>query len=475
MEGNKQFGNKNKKAKDYMSLFGGRVPPQAVESEMFLLGAFLQDSNALVEHLSKLRDTDFYVPKHGVIFRAMQDLEKEGKPVDTITVHQKLLSQSKQDEVGGADYLMQLFEGVASAANVEYHIEQVKDRSILRSLIHSCGEIATEAFDNSGQSNQVLDLAERSIYNLAENNISNTVRPASEVLQDTLKLIEEYSKGGFHGTPTGFADLDNLTNGLHGGDLIVLAGRPGMGKTAFALSLVGNSSIDYNKKIVFFSLEMPSEQLMQRVLCARAGISMSRLRQNRLTREELSRLPLAAGPIQKCGMYIDDQPALSMPQLRSKVRSLHRQIGGVDLVVVDYLQLMEGEKSENRNQEVAKLSRGMKMLAKELRVPVITLAQLSRKTEDRPGQEKGIPQLSDLRDSGAIEQDADMVWFVHRPSYYQKKGEGEEGGNFQDEGGEEAKLFIAKHRNGPTGAISLTFKKESASFHTFSPYDTGGF
>lgn len=453
------------------SSFNGKVPPQAIDSEKFVLGAFLQDPDAVAVHLNKVRSEDFYVEKHKVIHGAMVELERENDPVDAMTVVSKLIATSKLAAAGNQEYLLEVLEGVASSANIEYHLGLVKEKSMLRRVISTCNNVVDLSFGDGAKAMDVIDRAEQGIYEIAEENVQGTTRHVGDVVNDTLSLIAEYGKGGINGVKTGFLELDNLTSGLQKTDFIVLAGRPGMGKTAFALSLVSNASVEHKYKAVFFSLEMGAVQLVQRVLCARAGISMLRLRQNKLHHTEMSKIPLAAGPIQESNMFIDDQPGLSMPQLRSKCRSLNRQVGGLDLVVIDYLQLMEGEsKDGNRNQEVSRISRGLKMLAKELNVPVIALSQLNRKTEDRPGQEKGIPQLSDLRDSGAIEQDADMVWFVHRPSYYQKKGEiSEEEQNAMSQPGEEAKLIIAKNRHGPGGNISLTFIKESASFHNYIP------
>ena len=456
--------------------FGGRVPPQAIDSEKFLLGAFLQDNEAVAVYLSRIRAIDFYVEKHALIFEAMVELERESNPVDALTVISKLTGNGKLHAVGDQAYLLELVEAVASAANIEYHINIVKEKSMLRRLISSCSEVVTNAFEGTAKAMDVLDRAEQSVFDIAEENVQGTTRHVGDVINDTMDLIAEYSNEGVNGVQTGFTDLDNLTSGLQKTDFIVMAGRPGMGKTAFALSLLANATIDYGRKAIFFSLEMGAVQLVQRVLCSRASISMLRLRQNKLSAAEMSKIPIAAGPVQEAPMYIDDQPGLSMPQMRSKCRSLNRQVGGLEMIIIDYLQLMEGEsKDGNRNQEVSKISRGLKMLAKELQLPVIALSQLNRKTEDRPGEEKGIPQLSDLRDSGAIEQDADMVWFVHRPSYYKAKGEiADEEQAAIDNPGEEAKLIIAKNRHGPGGNISLTFIKESASFHNFVPaYDTG--
>jgi len=456
--------NNNSSSAD-LKIFAGKTPPQNLEAERFVLGAFLQDNDAVVEFLHELSSDDFYLERHRIIHRAMVGLEAENKPVDMVTILAKLSEKEEIEKAGGQDYLIELIDGVASSANLAWHIELIKEKAVLRRIVHKCSDIITTAMDPATSREDALNKAESEVFSLSEIQDSSTARAAREILAETMKAIESYQSGRVVGVPTGFQRLDELTCGLQAADFVVLAGRPGMGKTAFALSLLGNTAINHRKKVVFFSLEMGAEQLMQRVLCSRASIDMHRLRQGKLTSEEFSRIHYNTAPIADSPIFIDDHPGLNLPQLRSKCRNL-KKTQGLDLIIIDYLQLMDGEKGiENRNQEISKISRGIKMLAKELKLPVIALSQLSRKTEDRPGASKE-PQLSDLRDSGAIEQDADMVWFVHREDYYRRNRDEE--GEFGEQASPQNFLIVAKHRNGPTDKIPVTFVKESASFHDYS-------
>lgn len=436
--------------------YGGREAPQALEAENALLGGILQDNEALNEILKDIRSSDFYLEKHVAIFDAMVDLNQDRSPIDVVSLAEKLASIEKLNLVGGREYLFHLMESVASAANANYHAQLIRSKSLLRALIHAGNGIIREALDPAADPKGVLDRAERDVFAISEQQITNSLRPVKEILPLTLSMIERYRQDELSGVPTGFRDLDLLTNGLQGTDLIVLAGRPGMGKTAFALSLMANAAIVHRRKVAFFSLEMGAEQLVQRILCARAGISQQLLRTGRLPRPDYAKITTALSPINDAAIYIDDQPGLTLNELRSKCRSLARRCEGLDLIIVDYLQLMDIGDAENRNVGIGNLSRGLKMLAKELKLPILSLAQLSRKAED-PNR-KGRPMLSDLRESGSIEQDADMVWFVHRPWMY----------NHGDERGQNyAELLVVKHRNGPTDDIKLTFIGEQAAFYDF--------
>jgi replicative DNA helicase len=449
---------KNKKPATDPNIWAGRLPPQSIEAERYVLGAILQDPKALNDCLSILKEDDtFYQQAHSDIFKAISELSLENAPIDLRTVEYRLEKWGKLESIGGREFLFALVGDVASSANVEYHAKIVQEKSVLRKMVHSCSEIIGQAMDPSAELKGLLDEAGRQIFSLAENRTADTMRHVGLVLQDTLALIDKYAKG-LSGVRTGFRDLDLLTSGLQSTDFIVLAGRPGMGKTAFALSLMANAAIQYNHKVAFFSLEMGGEQLIQRVLCSKAGVSMELLRQGKLPREDHSKIVVACGPISKAPIYIDDRAGLTILELKSKCRLL-KQKHGLDMIIVDYLQLMEGPKgSDNRQHEVSVISRGMKELAKELRVPVMALSQLSRKVEERDG---GKPMLSDLRESGAIEQDADMVWFVHRPSKYQKADDP------QVHDAAYSELIVAKHRNGPLKDIKLTFKGEHAAFYNY--------
>lgn len=441
-------------------------PPQSLEAETHLLGGLLQDNEKLPDCLAILRAQDFYWEKHQLVFEGMMRLDQERSPIDVVTLAETLTAEGTLQKVGGREYLFALMETVASAANVQWHAQIIKQKSLLRGLISVSNQTIREALDPSAEPTDVIGKAEAQIFEISQHQVRDSLKPVGTVLQEVLRMIERYRRDDVSGIPTGFADLDRLTNGLQRTDFIVLAGRPAMGKTAFALTLAANAAIIHKQKVAFFSLEMGAEQLVQRVLCSRAEIDMNLLRTGRLPRADYQKIALYAEPIMASNLYIDDQANLSMSELRSKCRNLARR-GGLDLIVVDYLQLMETGKEENRAVAIGAISRGLKIMAKELKVPVLSLAQLSRKAED-PSR-KGRPMLSDLRESGSIEQDADMVWFIHRPYVYNQNDE--RGRNY-------AELLIVKHRNGPCEDIPLTFLGNFATFRDHSPDagpDGGGF
>jgi len=441
-------------------------PPQSLEAETSLLGGILQDNEKVPDVLAVLRAEDFYWEKHQLIFHAIIKLDQDRSPIDVVTLSEALSTESNLPKIGGREYLFSLMEAVASAANVIWHAQIIKQKSLLRGLISVSNQTIRNALDPSAEPTEVIGKAEAQIFEISQHQVRDSLKPVGQVLQTVLKMIEGYRRDEVSGIATGFADLDKLTNGLQRTDFVILAGRPAMGKTAFALTLAANAAINFKHKVAFFSLEMGAEQLVQRVLCSRAEIDMNLLRTGRLPRADYQKIPLFAEPIMASNLYIDDQANLSMSELRSKCRNLARR-GGLDLVVVDYLQLMETGKEENRAVAIGAISRGLKIMAKELKVPVLSLAQLSRKAED-PSR-KGRPMLSDLRESGSIEQDADMVWFIHRPSVY----------NPADERGRTyAELLIVKHRNGPCEDIPLTFLGNFATFRDHCPDqapDGGGF
>jgi replicative DNA helicase len=390
---------------------------------------------------------------------------KDNIHVDPVTLAEKLLQMGKLELVGGIDYLWQLAESVLGAGNVEQYAKIIKSKSLLRGLITSSNKIISHALDPTQAPEYVLELAEKEIFRLAESRVKTSIRPIRDILHETMAMIDKYRGDALTGVPTGFTELDNLTSGLQPTDLIVLAGRPGMGKTAFALSLLANAAIHHNRAVAFFSLEMGAEQLVQRILCSQARINMQLLRQGRLPKSDYPKISFVAGPISDAPIYIDDQPGLNLIDLKTKCRIL-KQKNALDMVIIDYLQLMQGTGGkENRQQEISQISRGLKELAKELKIPVMALSQLSRKVEERGGD--GKPMLSDLRESGAIEQDADMVWFVFRSSQYDKEAPHTD-----------AELIVAKHRNGPTENIQMTFLAEHAAFYDYSgrtdDYEFGG-
>lgn len=432
-----------------------RVPPQAIEVEKHVIGALFLDSDAVGDALESLKPEDFYLEKHQVIFEAVASLFEKNMPVDLITVSEALRKGQKFDVAGGDAYLMEISAEVASSANVAQHCGIIKEKALLRGLIGSATRILERAYDASQEPGEIMDQAEGEIYAISESTIKQGFVPIKRILSDTFKLIESYSKGEIIGVPSGFKDLDSMTSGFQKTDLIVLAGRPAMGKTALALSILANAAIDHRKTVAFFSLEMGREQLVQRILCRQAQVNMHLLRTGRLPQRDFPKLSIAVGPISEAKVFIDDHPSLNILELRAKCRRLKAQ-QGLDMVMVDYLQLMQGAgRQENRQQEISQISRGLKGLAKELEIPVVALSQLSRSVEQRGGD--GEPKLSDLRESGAIEQDADLVMFVYRDEVYNK--EAEKG---------KAKIILAKQRNGPTGDVPLTFISDYASFTNYS-------
>lgn len=441
--------------------YSGRSVPQAAEAEVFLLGGVIQDPNVLSDVVALLEPDDFYQERHKIIWSVLQKLSQANTAVDVVTLSDALERENHLEAVGGQEYLLKLIESVASGANARYHAEIIQKKAILRRLIAVSNNAIRDASEPSSEPDEVIAKVEGEVMSLAEKQVKNSLRPASEVVQEVLKSLEN-RKDGLSGCPTGFTDLDNLTNGLQPSDLIILAGRPGMGKSAFALTLASNSSINYGKHVAFFSLEMGAEQLMQRILCSLAGIELSRFRSGHLNQDEFSKLPGVASRIMLSNsLYVDDNLDLGIMELLSKCRSLKRKVG-LDLVIVDYLQLMKTGKEENRAVAVGAISRGLKILAKDLKIPVIALAQLSRKSEDRAsvgGKGNARPQLSDLRESGSIEQDADMVWFIERPFYR----------SHNDEDKNKAQLLVAKHRNGATRDINLTWIPESTRFENYIP------
>lgn len=439
--------------------YSGRTAPQAVDAETYFLGGVLQDPEKLTDLASLLEPSDFYQERHQLIWASILELYRNSIPIDLISLATVLEKNEKLGIIGGRDYLFHLMETVASAANASFHAELIRNKSLLRRIIQEANLMIRSAQDPSAVPDEVIGNAQEKIFSLADSQVRDTLRSAESVVNDVLRALEQ-RKEGMTGCPTGFTELDALTNGLQPSDLIVLAGRPGMGKTAFALSLAANAAINFGKKVVFFSLEMGAEQLVQRILCARASINMQSLRSGHIRREEFSKIPQVAQPIMKSSLFIDDNADLGLVELMSKTRSLQKK-QGLDLIVIDYLQLMKTGKEENRAVQIGAISRGLKILAKELKVPIVTLAQLSRRVEEK-GRDR--PQLSDLRESGSIEQDADMVWFVDRPAY---RGNATEDQRTQLKN--EAILYVAKHRNGSVADIKMTFHAEYTRFDNYEP------
>jgi replicative DNA helicase len=437
------------------SAAGFRVPPQAVEVEKHVIGAMLLDVDAVGVAVEHLAAEDFYLERHQVLYETLLSLSEKNQSVDLLTLAEALRKSGKLEASGGEAYLMEISAEVVSSANLVDHARIVKEKALLRKLIGAATRMLEKAYDATQDPPVLIDQAEGEIYAIAETRVKQGFQPIKSVLAETFRLIESYAKGDVIGVPTGFRDLDSQTSGFQKTDLIILAGRPAMGKTALALSMLANSAIMYGKSMAFFSLEMGREQLAQRILCREAKVNMHMLRTGKLAQRDYPKLSLAVGPISESKIWIDDNPNLNILELRAKCRRLKSQ-HGLDMVLIDYLQLMSGAgKVENRQQEISQISRGLKALAKELEIPVMALSQLNRSVETRGGD--GEPKLADLRESGAIEQDADIVMFVYRDEVYNK--EAEKG---------KAKIIIAKQRNGPIGDVPLTFVSDYASFENYS-------
>ncbi|MDR2694619.1 MAG: replicative DNA helicase [Chitinispirillales bacterium] len=446
-----------------------RVPPQALDAERTILGSMLIDGTAVDIALESLSDDNFYSEAHSKIFICMRELSERSTPVDLITISEKLRQKEWMEDIGTEVYLTELAENVATAGNIQHYAQIVKEKSTLRQLIHASGEITTDCFSSESEAQEILDAAEAKIFAISESRIKNKVESIGQLLPAAFKEIESYKAGGgVVGVPSGFDELDEMTTGFHKGDLAIVGARPSMGKTAFCLAIAQHAAVRAGYSTVVFSLEMSKSQIVQRLLCSEARVNMHSLRRGTLPKHEYPKLNMHAGPLAQSPLYIDDTPGLSVLELRSKARRLKSQYN-LGLIIVDYLQLMTPSvKTENVQQDTAQISRSLKSIAKELELPVLALSQLSRATVQR-GEKHRRPQLSDLRDSGAIEQDADVVLFIHREDYY-KDMDGNDGnislGNNDD--GEEAEIIIGKQRNGPTGVVKVAFVKKYAKFENLS-------
>ena len=435
------------------------VQPHSDEAEQAVLGSMLSDKSAVNKVFEKkLSAEQFYKSAHSLIFSAMAKLDKENEPIDTVSVVDTLTKSKDLDKVGGAYYISGLIEVVPTTAHIDRYIKIVIEKSVLRNLIYLANDISKEAYDDRQEVDDILESVQKSIFGITQDRLKKGFEKIDPVLHETFERIDMIAshKGSVIGVPSGFSDLDVKTTGFQNGDLIIIAGRPGMGKTSFALNMMRNASIDSNKKIGFFSLEMANDQLAMRLLCAEARVDSNLVRQGNLPKSQYKNLSLAVGPLSKADIYLDDTPALSILELRAKARRLKNDVDA-DMIIVDYLQLMQGPRGvESRQQEIATISRSMKALAKELEVPIVALSQLSRAVENRTGSKR--PQLSDLRESGAIEQDADVVIFLFRPWVYSHDDE--------DEG--KAEIIIAKQRNGPTGIVQATYINRYTRFENLA-------
>jgi replicative DNA helicase len=442
-----------------------KIPPQNLDAESSVLGGILIENEAINVVLETLRPEDFYRESHRRIMRAMIEITDRSEPVDLITLSEFLKSKNELESVGGTAYLASLADFVPTAANIAQYVRIVHEKAILRNLISTATEIATRGYEEQGNVDEFLDTAEKVIFDISEKKIKQSFVAVGDMITDTLKTIDKLyqRKEMVTGVPTGYEDLDKITAGLQPSDLIIVAGRPGMGKTAFALNIATNAAYTGVGAAVF-SLEMGKEQLVLRMLCSEARVNSSKVRSGYLGERDFPQLAKAAGKLHEAPIYIDDTPAISVLELRAKARRLIRDRSKkVGLVVVDYLQLMRGMgQANNREQEISEISRSLKALAKELRVPVIALSQLNRRVEDRSERR---PQMSDLRESGAIEQDADVIMFIYRDEVYNKNNDDVKG---------KAEVIIAKQRNGPTGSIDLTFIGEFTRFENYTERDEYG-
>lgn len=436
-----------------------RMPPASVEAEQAVLGAMLLKPDAVTTAAEELSADDFYRETHRLIFEAMMELKERTEPVDLVTLTEQLKKADKLAKIGGIPALSLIANSVPTAANVHYHARIVHEKAQLRSLINAATEIAGAAYESADEVEDIMDSAEKRILAVSSGKRSKDFVPLQDILLDTLEQIDlRYNnKGSITGLPTGFTELDHLTAGLQKSDLILVAARPSMGKTAFTLNIAAHVVLRAKEPVAFFSLEMSKEQLVQRLLCSEGRIDSQRLRVGELEEKEWGDLIDTANRLSAAPLYIDDTPGITVMELRSKARRLKAE-HGLSLIVIDYLQLMQGrgnKNGDNRQQEISEISRSLKALARELNVPVIALSQLSRSVESRQIKR---PMLSDLRESGSLEQDADIVMFLYREDYYDPETENK---NITE-------VIIAKHRNGPVDTVDLTFLKQFTKFGNLS-------
>ncbi|QAR31949.1 replicative DNA helicase [Geovibrio thiophilus] len=433
-----------------------RIPPHSLDAEQAVLASLLIDDKAADKVLHMLTPGDFYSPIHQYIYSIIYKLHEGGKPVDIISLANYANDRNELPRAGGVEYISSLMEIIPNSANAEYYANIVKDKSTLRQLIGVAVEMTEDCYTRTDDVAEVVEAAEKKIFSLAEQKLKADILPIGEHMHRTFEVLEKlyHRKEDTTGIPSGFMDLDQMTNGFQRSDLIVIAGRPGMGKTAFTLNVALNSSKSVREgkdkfNVAFFSLEMSSQQLIQRLLSGEAGVNSNKLRSGKFSYDEWTRLTAAAGELSELGLFLDDTPAITAMELRAKCRRLKRE-HGIDLVIIDYLQLMGSHKTESREQQIADISRSLKALAKEMDIPIIALSQLNRGVESRIDKR---PLISDLRESGAIEQDADIIVFLYRDDFYNKE---------KKTGITE--VIIAKHRNGSTGTVNLEFVGEYMKF-----------
>lgn len=433
--------------------------PSSVQTEVTVLGAMLLDAVAIIDATEKLRPEDFSLDSHQRIYRAITDLLAQGHAVDHITVREALARKKELDSIGGDSYLAYLTEGIPRNPNVESYVKIIKDKSLLRQLLSIFNDGMVQAADQTEDATNVLNNVEVKLAEVADSAIQRSFSNIPDIVANSFGSIDALYEQGKEvtGLATHYIELDKMTSGLQDSEMIIIAARPSMGKTAFAINIAQNCAVKDNKVVAIFSLEMSKESLLRRMLASEAMVGSRKLQTGFIPREDRGRLIAALDRLMNSKMFVDDTPGITLAEMRAKARRLRQQEGALDLIVIDYLQLMTGAKSgkgpENRTQEVASISRGLKALAKEMRVPVIALSQLSRGSEQRTGDKK--PLLSDLRESGSIEQDADVVCFIHREEYYDRENEDVKG---------KAEIIIAKQRNGPTGTVQLGYRNDFTLF-----------
>lgn len=461
----------SKKNGEVIALDKGRIPPQAIDMEEAVLGAMLIDNAAIGEVIDILNAESFYKEAHKIIYGIIKELFSKSEPVDILTVGSALRKEGQLQAIGGDYYLVQLSQKVSSSAHSEYHARIIMQKYLQREMIHLASDIVNKAFDETSDVFELLDESEQALFDVAHKNVTKNYESADNLIAEAIRRIEEVSKKeGLSGVPSGLMSVDQVTGGWQPSDLIVIAARPAMGKTAMVLSMARNMSVDHNIPVALFSLEMSSVQLITRLISGETGIESDKLRKGNLEPNEWQQLLSKVRNLENAPLYIDDTPALSVFDLRAKCRRLVAQ-KGVKVIIVDYLQLMtagtQAKQTGNREQEISTISRSLKSIAKEMNVPVLALAQLSRAVETRGGDKR--PILSDLRESGAIEQDADIVSFIYRPEYYQID-EWPDGSPTQNQG----ELIIAKHRNGGTSDVRLSFYGRLARFSDLEHNLEGG-
>ncbi len=436
-----------------------RLPPQSLEAEQAVLGAIILEGESITKAIELLSAEDFYRESHRKIYNAMLELFNKNEPIDLITLTENLKDKGELEDIGGLSYLSTLATVVPTAANIRYHAKLVREKALLRAVIRACTEIVTKVYEEPEDAEEMLDYAEKLIFEISEKRTNTSFYHMKDVVKHTFKMIESMyeRKAVITGIPSGFKDLDELTSGFQPGDLIIIGGRPGMGKTAFSLNIAQHVGVDLGEPVAFFSLEMSKEQIAMRLLSSLAMVNASALRKGFIGKRDWERLTESAVKLSEAPIYIDDSSQMSVLEIRAKARRLKMEKGRLSLIVIDYLQLMRSRTAyDRREQEISEISRSLKAMAKELKVPVVALSQLNRsveKTNDRR------PTLANLRESGAIEQDADVIIFLYRDEVYNKKNPANKG---------KAEVIVAKQRNGPTDTINLTFLSDYTRFLDFT-------